>query len=465
MSEGEGAQEGEAAAAAPTRSDLLGLRETAEMVRGAGSLVAQHWLPLFAIAAASLLAGELLARLAVIAGLASSVLGFLTLALVPLASLAALVGMLLVVRSREARRSDVWGVVAAVGSVLVPFLVVYESRGDLRADLLLYVNNSLWTRDLSAEGDLGIVPQITSWLVLGIVIGALLVRTVGGRLAHSERLVASGGAARGLLHVVVGYAEAVWVTLGAWVLTRVLGGFTDWWSERRVATGIFDAWAGIRESLPSLGAIGDWFTSALPVLTDAAVTGLVVPISMLTIAVIVYGLQVVDTVSTDEVVAAVKRGRWTALTDRVGDAPLRLAWNRLSDTGGRFGALAGGLALVLRSAFAPVLAYCVLFTVIANADVIVWWLARLVLGSREEAVWVALYNPLNGVAQMITLVLTVAITAVFADRLLTRFGATGQLRRRQKGRRSSTKVAAGNSRESTRTESSSAPSGTSTSTD
>jgi len=478
MADGETEQEGRApapgvasgtATAPPAENapaDPLGLQESASLLRRTGALLAEHWLPLLAIAAASLLARELLARSAVAAGLVGAVPGFLALALVPLASVAALVGMLLVVRSREARRSDAWGVVAATGSVLVPFLVVYESRGDLRADLLAYVRGTLYSQ-LGSETITSALPQIASWLVLGIVASALLVRTVGSRLIGSDRWRSADDPRRGVLQVVVGYTEAVWVTLGAWVLAGVLSGIGSWWSVRTVAQGIFDAWARVRVNLPSLGALGDWVTSVLPVLADAAVTGLVVPLSMLTIAVIVYGLQVVDTVSPEEVVGAVKRGRWTALTDRVGDAPLRQAWSRLSDTTGRFGALVGGAALVLRSAFAPVLVYCVLFTVIAQADVVIWWLARLVLGSREELVWAALYVPLNGIAEMITLVLTVALTAVFADRLLTRFGAVGQLRRRprQVGRGSATKVAGGNSRESTRTETGSVPIGTSTSTD
>ncbi|WP_256839105.1 hypothetical protein [Ornithinimicrobium faecis] len=450
----------------PAGQDPVGLRESAGLVRGATALLARRWLPLLAIAAASLLVHELISRLAVAAGVVGAVPGFLTLALVPIVSLAALVGMLLVVRSREARRTGLWGVVAAAGSVLVPFLVVYESRGDLRADLIDYARGTLYEQ-LGTETEIIGMPQIASWLVLGIVIAALIVRAVGARLASDPRVGPAEGPRRSLLHVVAGYAEAVWMTLGAWVLAGVLTGLAAWWSGRALAQAISEGWARVRVNLPSLGAIGDWVLSAVPVVTDAVVTGLVVPISMLTIAVIVYGLQVADTVSPHDVVKAVRRGRWTALTRRVGDAPLRQAWRRLSDTEGRFGTLAGGLALVLRSAFAPVLAYCMLFTLLAQADVVVWWLARLVLGWRPELVWDALLVPLGGISELITLVLTVVLTAVFADRLLMRFGAAGQLRvrPRRQGTGSSMNSAGGNSRASTRTESNAASTGTSTSTD
>lgn len=123
--------------------------------------------------------------------------------------------------------------------------------------------------------------------------------------------------------------------------------------------------------------------------------------------------------------------------------------------------------MVLRSAFAPVLAYCVLFTLIAQLDSVVWWLARSILGYRSEFVWQAWFDPLNGIAQVLVLVLTVAVTAVFADRLLTRFGAAGQLRtgRRGHGTGSSTNSAGGKVDEPTRTETGSAPSGSSTSID
>lgn len=428
-------------------------------------LLRRHWLPLLAIAAASLLAHELLARLAVAAGLVGAVPGFLTLALVPIAGLVALVGMLLVVRSREARRSHLWGTVTVAGSVLVPFLVVYESRGDLRADLIDYVRGTL-AEQLGAETIVSGLPQIASWLVLGIVAAALVVRAVGARIAGSARWRGREGPLRGVLHVVTGYAESVWMTLGAWVLAGALGGLGAWWAGRAVTEQISHGWDRVRVNLPSLGAVGDWVVDSVPVVTDALVTGVVVPISMLTIAVIVYGLQVADTVTPDEVVRAVRRARWTALTDRIGDAPLRQAWGRLADTGGRFGALGGGLALVLRSAFAPVLAYCMLYTLLTQLDVLVWWIARRLLGWRTELVWDALYEPLNGVAQMLSLALTVALTAVFADRLLTRLGAAGQLRGPgQEGSGSSMKRAGGSSRASTRSETSSASVGTSTRSD
>lgn len=413
------------AAARPPAPDSLGLRESAAALRAAGTLLARGWLPLLAIAAVGLLAHELLSRLAVEAGLLGAIPGFLTLALVPLVSLATMVGMLLVVRTREARRSNFWGVVAAAGSVLVPFLVVYESRGDLRADLIDYLRGTLYEQ-LGSETVINVLPQIASWLVLGIVVAALVVRAVGQRLLAREGWGIEGPR-RGVVHVIAGYAEAVWMTLGAWVLAGVLGGLGAWWSGRALAQWISENWAGVRESLPTLGAVGDWVVSAVPVLTDAVVTGLVVPLSMLTIAVIVYGLQVAEAVRPEEVVAAARRGRWATLTRRVGEAQLHQAWTRLSDTKSRFGALAGGLALVLRSAFAPVLTYCVLVTLVAQLDVVVWWLARLVLGWRTQLFWEAVYAPIQGVAYLLTLVVTVAVTAVFADRLLVRFGARGQL--------------------------------------
>lgn len=407
----------------------VGARGSGDLVRGAALVLARNWLPLLAIGAASLLGRELVSDLAVSAGLVGAVPGFLTLALVPLVSLAALVAMLLVVRRRGASSSHLLGVVAAAGSVLVPFLVVYESRGDLRADLIDYVRGTLYEQ-LGAEAVISSLPQIASWTVLGIVVAALVVRAVGARLVDTDHLGARDGRLRGVLHVVVGYAEAVWVTLGAWVLTGILAGLGVWWSGREIARSMSSGWARVRESLPSLGAFGDWVLGAVPVVTDAVITGVLVPLSMLTIAVIVYGLQVADTVRPDDVVAAVRRGPWTGLTSRVRDVHLRQAWRALSDTEGRFGALFAGIALVLRSAFTPVLVYCVLFTVVAQLDLVVWWLARTVLGWRDELVWEALYAPLGGVAELITLVVTVALTAAYADGLLTRFGAPSQVGRR-----------------------------------
>lgn len=473
MTDGDGTAAEHAAGGAEqeTAGDPFGLQEAAGLAGLGGWLLGQHWVPLLALGLAGSIAHLLLAELAVVAGGVGAVPGFLALALVPLASLAVLVGMLLVLRSRSAGRSDWAGVLAAAGSVLIPFLVVYESRGDLRADLVEYANSGV-QRDILADVTSERLPQIGSWLVLGIVVTALVVRSVGTRLVdRSDRWREADDPRRGVLRVVVGYAEAVWVTLGAWVLAGVIANLGDWWSTRNVGQGLVRSWDGVRESLPTLGALGDWVAAAVPVVADAAVTGLVVPLSMLTIAVIVYGIQVADEVSAQDVLAVVERRRWGALASRVGAGPLTQAWQRLSEPGGRFGGLVGGAALVLRSGFAPILAYCVLFTLLQQVDVALWWAARLLLGPSEESVWIAWYDPINQASEILALMLTVALTAVFADRLLTRFGAEGQLNERprralrRQPSRNSTNEAAGKSGASTRTATGSASSGSSTSND
>lgn len=416
-------------------SQLLGLG----LLRTSWRLFAAHWWRLLAIASCAYVAHDLVMELALWAYRAGALPGFLVFSLVPLVPLIGTVLMLLVLREHQ-HGGGVTGFVAAIGSVLIPFLVVYESQGDFLEDLSTFLNGGfqqLW-EEQAAEvlaGGQSNFDQLnidtSAPLVLAVVVAAFLLRAVGARFAGNDTLW-QGGARRLRvpLRMLVGYSEVVWIVIGASVVTTGLRGLHDWWQDRRVGRALEDWWEGFIASFPSLGAFGEWIVTAIGTLLDGAVSGLVAPLAWLTIGVVVYGLSAADSIAEDEVVDAVSRSeRLGRVTQRVNPAVITLAWRRIADPEGRFGALLGGIAMILRSRFVPVIVFCLLYTAISTwLPYLVWWLARTVLPRFDYRDWLAAYGPLQALAQIAVLCLTAPLLAAWADALLTRFGARSQLR-------------------------------------
>lgn len=415
-------------------SDELGLG----LIRTSWRLLRAHFWELVAIGALAYVAHNLAMFAAVWVGKWGPVPGLLVFSLVPMAPLLSIVGMLLVLRRSHRSSGGVAAVIAAIGSVLVPFLVVYEGQGDFIEDIGDYF--FLGFREDCGDG-VGILfscdegessdrlAEPTSPLVLAIVAVALLVRAVGSRVAGKEGLWADHPRLRMVLRVVVGYAEIVWIVLGLTVVRYGLGEMQGWWEQRRLGRALGDWWDGVTLAVPDIGAIGDWLTTAVGTILDAAVTGLVTPLAWLAVGVVIYGMSAAETITQDDIVQSVQRRRWGGLTQRVHPAVIALAWRRIADPEGRFGALLGAIALILRAGFAPVLVFCILYTVVVTAiPYLVWDLARVVMGTIEYLDWAALTGPLEAIAQILGWCLAAPLLAAWADALLARFGAQSQLR-------------------------------------
>lgn len=422
-------------------SQLLGLG----LLRTAWQLFAAHWWQLVAIAACAYVAHELVMRLALLAYRAGALPGLLVFSLVPLVPLVAIVLMLLVLRQRQGSRGGVAAFVAAIGSVLVPFLVVYESQGDFTDDLSEFLYGGF--QDIADEQmALGFDGEETdpnaydrlaidtsSLLVLAVVVLAFLLRAVGARIAAKDALWERGGPRRGLraaLQSLVGYSEVVWIVIGAAVINTTIRGLHDWWQGRRLGRSLADWWESVTTSLPTLGAIGEWLAIVVGTVLDGVVTGLVTPLAWLAIGVVIYGLSAAESISEDEVLEAVQQqSRLQKVTQRVNPAVVTLAWRRIADTEGHFGALLGGVAMILRSRFAPVLVFCLLYTALSTwLPYLLWDVARNLLSRIDYIDWLALYGPLQAVSQILVLCVTAPLLAAFADALLIRFGARSQLR-------------------------------------
>jgi len=414
---------------------LLGLG----LVRTAWRLLLAHWWQLIAIAACAYVAHHYVMAAAVWMGRHGAVPGLLVFSLVPMVPLLATVLMLLILR-RHSRRGGAAAFLTAIGSVIVPFLVVYESQGDLRSDIGDYFNAGFWDDANSPQGVWGTgeistldrIPEATSPIVLTVVVAAFLLRAIGSRAVGRDRLWESGRAPwlRPTLRFAIGYAEVVWIVLGAVVIKAALSTLNAWWLGSRLGDALLGWWDSVRVSLPSVGALGDWLSAAVGTVLDGVVTGLVTPLAWLAIGVVIYGLSAAEGISEESVVESMqRRQRLSGLTRRVDPAVVTLAWSKIADTDGRFGALLGGAAMILRSRFVPLLTFCAVYTIVATGvPYAVWDLVRA-LGSRLDYLdWVAIYTPVSAIASIVGLCLTAPLLAAFADALLMRFGAASQLR-------------------------------------
>lgn len=415
---------------------LLGLG----LLRTAWQLLRAHWWQLLAVASCAYVAHHYLMAAAVWTGRHGAVPGLLVFSLVPMVPLLATVLMLLMLRRHE-HHGGAAAFITAIGSVIVPFLVVYESQGAFLEDLGEYFNAGFWDDVNSPQGVWGTdeidtlarIPEATSPIALPVVVAAFLLRGIGTRLLDRERLWEGDRTPRWLqpaLRLAIGYAEVVWIVLGAVVVKAAVSGLNTWWLGSRLGDALMDWWESVRVSLPSVGALGDWVSTAFGALLDGVVTGLLTPLAWLAIGVVIYGLTAVEGITEESVVDSMqRRQRLSGLTRRVSPAVVSLAWRRIADPEGRFGALLGGGAMILRSRFVPLLTFCAVYTVVVTVvPYAVWDIARGLGAPFDYLDWVAAYTPVAAVASIVGLCLTAPLLAAYADALLIRFGAASQLR-------------------------------------
>lgn len=397
------------------------------VLRDAGRKLARHWPALVALAAVGLFTRELLLDAAVRAGRLTSVTGLLVLALVPLASMLVTVAMLLVMRpSRVPFERRARAVLAAVASLIVPYLVVYEHYGNLEEDQRVYYYESVW--DAIDHANVGSrVPQGASLVVIATVVGALLVRWLANRVATQRAWPSAHDPRRAALQVVAGYAEVVWIILGVFVVTLVVGRLTGWVEGRVVVAEFGDWWDDLTSRFDLVADLWGFAVPAAGYVISGVLVGIVVPISWLAFGTVVYGIQAADVVVASSASSATRTGRILGrVANRVGPSTLDRAWRFSVDSERRFGPLVGGLALIRRAGGGSALLFCLAYVIVGQAGYLVWGIARLVVGAGPIPSWTALATPLDGVATILVQVLSAALLASAADALVGRLGATPQ---------------------------------------
>lgn len=416
---------------APRSSVLLGL----DLLRNTGALLRHHWLPLILIAVAAQMAQHYLMSLVIWIARAGAVPGLLALSLVPFLPMLAVVGMLLVLRRRSSTGSALGDLLAAVAAVLVPYLVVYQSGGGLQEDMRLYVNRGIdddmgRVEDFADLDSVSRLPVAESAIVLAVVFSAVLVRVVGVRVVSARSLWRGEHDRRRMaLQVVVGYAEIVWIVLGAYVVTYLASEFSGWWTGRQTAQWMRDIGSWIEGFWPQFAWVAPAALEYVGLAVAGAVTAIVVPVSWLAVGVIVYGVQASEVVSVDDLVRLRRSSpAFAKVVARVGMAPLVRAWRLLTSADGRFGALVGAGAMILKAGWTPVLTFCLFYTGISQLHYLVWGIAGRLGPGLGGADWQALSAPIALFNDTLVLMLSTALLAASADALLTKFGAPSWLR-------------------------------------
>lgn len=428
----------------PTRPVL---REGAVVLRDSGRLLVEHWPALVALACAAVVARSLVLELAVVASRLMPVLTDLVQALVPFVQVLAVVAMLLLLRGRHAptaatpretldapagtargRRAatrvarSVSAVVVASAAVLVPFLVVYEHNGSLAEDAIAFgyavVDDLAFGADLETRLELG-----ASAVVVVTVAAALVARRVLTLLVRRTPPQREG--ARSLLRLAAGYCEAVWIVLGAQVVSQSLGAAATWWSTRTAGLALTTWWQSVTVSVPHVAAWVEAVLGGAGLLAGAAVTAVLVPLAWLNLAAVVYGVEATKVLRARDLAAG--RGLGAVVT-RVGDARTDRALTLLTDPERRFGAVIGAAALIARAGWRPVLVVCLAFLVADNVDLAVWELARILVGPQTILAWFALEPFLNGIGAVLAQVLTLTLVASAANAILVRLGLPDALR-------------------------------------
>ena len=404
-------------------------------------LLRMQWLALLVIAIAGVAAHAYLSQLAIVLGRFGAVPGLLGLALVPFSTLLTLIGMLLVLRRRVASRTVGRDLIAALGGVLLPFLVVYQSSrgGGLTEDMRSYMLAGFWddVNRLGIENLTGTprIPEATSLVVLGIVAVALTVRVIAERLVERDSLWRDQEDPRRMaLQVVAGYCELVWIVLGAFVVTYLVSGLAGWWRTRAVVHGVDTWWQEVSERLPTLADSVGSLVSGIDAVIGAAGTMLLVPLAWLLVGVLIYGIRARDVVTLDGL-----PGRERLLMSRVAatvqDPRVLRSWQRITEPKGRFGMLVGAIGMISRAGWALISVYCLLYVLISLVPFLVWGVARALLPGMDMTGWRAWEVTITSTAEVLTTVLSAALLAATSDRLLHRFGAPTGLRLIQRRRR------------------------------
>lgn len=409
------------------------------MIVSALRLFTRHWPAMLALFLVGALARELVTRAAVQVSLVDVELALLVLLLAPMCFLTALVLMLRVVRPslRLAAEPDSAPppVLAHLGSVLIPFIGIYDWEGQLSADLRDYNTrvfydfyDQLWVNlsesvesgtDLRPPADaLDRMPAGLTVPLVAVAVAAFAARAVLSRWSLPER--------HRWLGLPGAYLELVWLSIGLLVALRATQqSVLSWVSTRQVVASIGSAW----EELTSWGvftALG-WFVEQLRN-ADASIA---LPIFWLVVGAIVLGhRRTLVPEAPPEVVR--RRQAYERAQTRWRSVPGALRWLTVASTQSlqeRFVPLGQSLRLLIRGGIAPMLLFCLVFVAVKTLAYWLWELQRLLIGPQDpDTVWYPLIWPLATLNQAIGYVVLICLLAAAVDRTVraTSGGAAGQ---------------------------------------
>ncbi|NNG36132.1 hypothetical protein [Nakamurella aerolata] len=412
----------------------------------------RHFPTLFVIALAGQLAHDRLIDLAVWVSRAGGIFGQLVLVLAPLSVLTSYVLILRVIRPslptvREltstrpdgalptARRFRLRRLVTELdelGALLIPFLVVYSTAGQLRNDaiafnlgvtndvadnLMVHVNDAdVSAAQATASADqvartLGSDTNIWLWV---LIVTAFAVRTALPWLIKNVRW--------GLLGFVAAYAEALWMVSAAPLLNGLRSHATDWVTGRKIVAWTQQTMHSFTDLLGPLTGVANTVITVLGKLIGSAGTLLLVPLAWLSIGAVVFG-QLIDAGPRTERTNWMTRARlrFNRRMSSLDQRAQRAAGELTSGLSGRFGQIVTGVRTIIGSGGVAMVLFCMLFQAAQLAGGGLWMLERAIIGPQEPSVWIALGDtggPLRTLNNTLVTMLLLCLVGAGTDRAL-----------------------------------------------
>jgi hypothetical protein len=356
----------------------------------------------------------LIIRLAAFVANANDVAGLLILPVAILAQLAAFVGMFLAIR-RElphlGRVDDVEPGEAAPSAAqrwretllaaILPFFLLYVAWNLVRADLFDYFGSALQQADLLGGGNSANPSIPLSVMTATLVVVAFGLRWLLGRFA--ARLPRWSAA-------VASYLEAVWVLVLLLVIQDLVALIPPWLATRRMFAWAVDGWAGLVDSLPWLGPLGD----AVGWTLGQTGTLIALPLAWLAIASIIYFGTMPRSRRPAPANLAKAGERWSRMPVWLRRLGARLAAGLVD----RWGPVALAARLIWRSGPVALGTYLLAYAVVSAAGT---WLTLAIyrlLGPHETGWWFGASDAVELVVVAITGVLQVCLVAAAFDHAL-----------------------------------------------
>lgn len=355
-----------------------------DVFRVAGRLLWRYW-PIFL---ALTLAGATLRAIVLwIATLVSRWNGLAAVLVVPLAPIATLLAIVMMLRLAGAElpafaeqlavlpgRAKAKRDLTVAAQVLIPFLAVYATQGLLAEDSARYRYDS--SADEFARMDLlgsrwnRVDYSQSLAIVLGLVIVVLLARKLMSHLKLAEKSI--GWAALG------GYLEALWLVAFLSFFTDQLNKITTWILSRQVIASLSE-W--VISSLGKLGVVGEAVMSAVSWLAATLIemgSWIVIPVAWLAIGAAIFGTKldgkVKDMPTHEQVTEQIKKvptpvRRVIAQATEPVTTPIRNTVDSIERV-----AVAGII---------PMFLFCVIFVLADQLRVLVVWIMKMLIGPQE----------------------------------------------------------------------------------
>lgn len=359
------------------------------------TLALRHFLPLAFFYTAGRVVHDLVLVGAVYAGDVTEprkYVGFAIMSLAVLATLAAYVAMLQVLRRGiampEAGGTGEDRMATLIAHTLLPFLVFYGAWGLFAEDARQY---SLLAQELFGVEQIKNM-EFNPLLVTGAIAAVAFATRVGFEKAYERTRKAWLG------FLTTGF-EAIWMFFAVVSLEEFIGKGVDWFTSRV-------AWAGVSDVI---GAVFEPVADVAGFVVPSPKDALLLPLVWLTIAAVVYGREMArDDAIIEGTRAAPHAGRvWQGMP-----APVRNTAEFVSrDLRDKYVPMLNGLRLVLRAGPIFFLVYCLCYVVLTLARDWAFIGLTQLIGPHEANWWTLWHGPIKFTITALYEVLRISLLA------------------------------------------------------